>query len=90
MQRQVSTSLVLPFTCALMLLNAMACSDDKPAHSNGADKTAGAESDIDEAHRNFQEAVKPAATEVDRVANEAVDESKKAVRKVTGTDNDTE
>lgn len=73
---------------------AFACSDDEPEHAK-PESTQGGEGALETAHKNvdegvheFQESVKPAAELVDEKTNEAVGEGKKAVKKVTGSDDD--
>jgi len=67
------------------------CADDKPAANAKSSPSEGGESvldragkNIEDAHRDFQQAVKPAAEFVDEKANVAVGEAKTAAAKVTG------
>ncbi len=54
------------------------------------DSSEGGESTLPErvntAHADFKQTAQPVASELDRVANESVNESKEAIRKLTGSD----
>ncbi|HEX7481021.1 MAG TPA: hypothetical protein VF331_24675 [Polyangiales bacterium] len=72
---------------------AAGCAHNEPAKSASAGHTQGGESalsragkDVQEAHEHFKAAVKPAASFVDEKAHVVMDEGKKAVNKLTGSD----
>jgi len=65
---------------------AAACNDEPPKSeptSGGESALETAEKNIDEAHRDFQAQIKPAADFVDEKANKAVAEGRKAAGKVS-------
>jgi hypothetical protein len=72
-----------------LCLAAAGCSQDKPAAKPGGGQSTGGEStldragrNIDEAHEQFKQDIKPVAKRVDETTNAVVDEGKKAAHKV--------
>jgi hypothetical protein len=73
---------------AFALGSVVACSDDKPAHSGQAQQSAGGESsfdrakrNVDQAHENFKQEIRPAAGWVDEKSHRVADEVGSAVGK---------
>lgn len=62
----------------------LACSDDKPQHSDKADESSGGESfkaRVNSAHEQFKQDIRPAAGWVDEKSHRVVDEAEDAVHK---------
>lgn len=75
---------ILALTVALLGLACSSSSEPSSDESEGGESTL--EDRVNDAHTDFKRTAQPVATELDRVANESVDEGKEALRKLTGSD----